>query len=399
MGVLRAGQVFDGERLTGPGEVRWEGDRLTLVGAPETGRAVEGQGAGGGRREPCLELPAGWTVAPGFVDVHCHGGGGAAFTEGAEAVRRAVGTHRRAGTTSVMASTVTAPLPALREQLAVLGEAVVEGDLLGVHLEGPWLAPGKAGAHDPGLLRAPDVAEFDAMQAAAGGTVRMVTVAPEPSGGEELVRHLAERGVVAAVGHTEATLEEARRALGAGASAFTHLFNAMRPLHHREPGPVLTALQDDRAWVELIADGVHLAPDVLGWALRALGERAVLVSDAMAAAGAPDGDYRLGSLDVRVEAGVARLAPGDGDAGGGAIAGSTLTLERAVRFAIEGAGVEPVAALRAATSAPAAMVGAADVGHLRPGAWADLVVLDAGWTVRGVLRHGQWVRPREVPGA
>lgn len=395
-GSLRAGSCFDGEGWTGPVELVWSAGRVVGL-APAPADALRGPQA----RESTasgpapVELPADWMVVPGFVDVHCHGGGGAAFTGGAEAIRCAVDTHRRAGTTSVMASTVAASSEELLEQVASLAEAVVEGELLGVHLEGPWLAPGKVGAHDPGLLRAPSTAEFSGVQEAAGGTVRMVTLAPELPGGEEMVRHLTEQGVLAAVGHTDATWEQVRRALAAGASAFTHLFNAMPPLHHREPGPVLVALQDEGAWVELIADGVHVDAGMLGWALGLLGDRAVLVSDAMAAAGAPDGDYLLGGLAVRVEDGVARLAGGDPAGGSGAIAGSTLTLARAVRFTIEEAGADPAAVLRAATSAPADMVGAEDVGRLRPGSLADLVVLDPEWRVRGVLRRGHWVRPPE----
>lgn len=372
--LVHATRTFDGRQfLDDPVTLHVQGDRVVGLdaGLPASQSEV-------------VDLPEGWLLAPGFVDVHCHGGGGASFSDGGDGIEQVLATHRAAGTTSSMASTVTESLGDLAARVESLAPFVASGDLLGVHLEGPWLSPDHRGAHDPGLLRAPGLQEVQQL-VGAGDVVRMVTVAPELPGGIEAVRELAGRGIVAAVGHTDATYEQTRAALDAGATAATHLFNAMRPIHHREPGPVTAVLEDQRVWIELIADGVHLAPAVLRSALRIAGERAVLVTDAMAAAGQPDGDYRLGSLAVRVTEGVARLVDG------GAIAGSTLTMAVAVRHAIEAAGVEPAAVLRAATSAPAAMVEADEVGVLRAGALADAVVLDDAWSVRGVLRRGQWV--------
>ena len=213
----------------------------------------------------------------------------------------------------------------------------------------------------------------------------MVTLAPELPGGLDAVRRLAAAGVVAAVGHTDATYDEARAALDAGATVGTHLFNAMRGLHHREPGPVAALLERPDAYVELIADGVHVHPALVGMVASAKPGHTVLVTDAMAAAGAPDGDYRLGGLDVVVRDREARLV------GSGAIAGSTLTMAAAVRYAVTVAGLSLPDAIRAATTTPATASGLDRVGDLRPGFAADLVALDDDLVVQRVMRRGSWV--------
>lgn len=306
-------------------------------------------------------------LVPGFVDVHAHGGGGTAFDGGDRRdVSTATATHRAHGTTTMVASVVTAGIDDLARSCAALADATEAGLIAGLHLEGPWLSPARAGAHTPGLLRAPTAADVGRLLEASRGHLRMVTIAPELPGALEAIATLAAAGVTVALGHTEATYDQTRAALDAGVTAATHLFNAMRPLHHREPGPV-AALLEGAAYVELVADGVHLHPAMIRLAWRP--GRTVLVTDAMAAAGMPDGDYALGGLPVRVEAGVARLASG-------AIAGSTATLSRAVRVAV-GAGIPLADALTAATATPAAMVGLGDIGRLVPGARADLLALDA----------------------
>jgi N-acetylglucosamine-6-phosphate deacetylase len=213
----------------------------------------------------------------------------------------------------------------------------------------------------------------------------MVTLAPELRGGLDAVRRLAASGIVAAVGHTDATYDVARAALDAGASVGTHLFNAMRPLHHREPGPVAALLEHPDAHVELIADGVHVHPAALRLAAGAKPHRTILVTDAMAAAAAQDGDYRLGRMTVTVREGVARLREG------GAIAGSTLTMAAAVRYAVQVAGLPIQDVVRAATSSPATLLALDRVGSLRPGFRADLVVLDEHLAVQRVLHRGRWV--------
>jgi N-acetylglucosamine-6-phosphate deacetylase len=240
-------------------------------------------------------------------------------------------------------------------------------------------------------LTAPDPASVDALLGAGDGAVRMVTLAPELPGGIDAVRRLVGAGVLAAIGHTDATYDETRAALVAGARLGTHLFNAMRPLRHRDPGPV-GALLDSPVDVELIADGVHLHPSVLRTVFAAKPGRCILVTDAMAGAGAPDGDYALGQMAVEVRDGVARLADGSGT---GAIAGSTLTMDAAVRFAVRTAGLPLLDVVHAATTAPPRAWALDDVGALEAGRRADLVVLDDDLEVVRVMRAGAWQRVRE----
>lgn len=321
-------------------------------------------------------------VVPGFVDVHCHGGGGAQVggrgDAAVQAARTVAAVHRAHGTTTLVASLVTRPVPVLRETLVALADLVADGTLAGAHLEGPWLSPLHRGAHDPELLVAPDPADVESLLAT--GIVAMVTVAPELEGGLAAVQRIAASGALAAVGHTDADADLVRRAVDAGARVATHLFNAMPPVHHRAPGPVLALLEDDRVTVELIADGVHLHPLTLAHAARSAGPgRTVLVTDAMAAAGSADGRYVLGDLEVEVTDGVARLA------GGGSIAGSTLTLDAALRHAVSVAGVPFADALAAVTTTPAGLLGRTDRGHLEVGATGGAVLLDDALGLVSVL--------------
>lgn len=342
-------------------------------------------GEGPPPRTPDLKVRG--ILSPGFVDVHCHGGGGHSFAEGPQQARQAAAAHRAQGTTTLLASLVTDPLPALRESLQSLAPLVEAGELAGIHLEGPWLSPQHKGAHSEVFLQPPrpeDVADL-----LSTGTVAMVTLAPELPGGLDAVRQMVSHGAVAAVGHTDATYQQVSQALDAGASAGTHLFNAMRGLHHREPGPAGALLEHGSAFLELIADGVHLHPAMLRLIFAQHPDRAVLISDAMAAAAAEDGDYTLGSLNVRVSGGEARILESDGTVG--AIAGSTLTVGAAVRYAVQQAGVPAEQALAAATANPAAMLGLERVGSLSVGDRADLVVLDEELGVERVMQAGVWV--------
>ena len=289
----------------------------------------------------------------GLVDIHCHGGGGATFGDSVEASIAAASAHHAAGTAVVVGSLVTASIPVLCSRLEVM-RASAEADprIGGAHLEGPFLSPSRKGAHDPAFLMSPTPALVDDLVAASAGTLRQVTIAPELPGALDAIRQFVAAGVVVAVGHTEATAPLAREAFDAGARLITHALNAMPGIIAREPGAVGAALADERISIEVIADGIHVAPELIALLFRHAPGRVVLVTDAMAAAGAGDGAYSLGGLDIEVRGGRAVLA------GTQTLAGSTLTLERAVQVAIE-AGVSADDARLAASVVPARLLGLA----------------------------------------
>lgn len=367
--VLAAKRVVDADGERADAWVRIEGDTIAEVGA----------GA------PAGEVVRVDTLMPGYVDLHCHGGGGAAFTTvDPEDIRRAAATHLAHGTTTMHASLVSAPYDVLVAQVRALIPFVDDGTLRGIHLEGPWISPVYCGAHDPLTLRDPDPDEVARILDAGGGRIRMVTLAPERPGALEAIRVILGRGAIAAVGHTAADGDAARAAVDAGATVATHLFNAMPPLLHRDAGPVGVLLADPRVTCEVIGDGVHLEPEVVALALSASEGRGALVTDAMAAAGAGNGDYRIGSLDVVVRDGVARLRDG------GSLAGSTLLMDSAVRRSVRLADRSLPQASRAASLAPARAMGLADRGLLAVGQRADLVLLDEDLQVLRVLRGGAW---------
>ncbi|NJQ05716.1 N-acetylglucosamine-6-phosphate deacetylase [Streptomyces lonarensis] len=374
------------------------GARVVLPsGVVEDGRVAVADGrivTGHPEERPTHDLAGHWVV-PGFVDMHVHGGGGASFSAGTvEEARTVIDTHRAHGTTTMVASTVTGALDDLARQAGSLSELVEDGELAGLHFEGPFISSHRCGAHQPSLLRDPDPADVRKLVEAARGTAAMVTLAPELPGGLESVALLRELGVLAAVGHTDGDYDVVRRAVDAGASVATHLFNAMPPLAHRAPGPVAALLEDERVTVELIDDGTHLHPAALRLAFHRAGpDRVAFITDAMGAAGMGDGRYPLGPLEVDVTDGVARLVEG------GAIAGSTLTLDRALRRAVTVDGIPVADAVRALAATPARMLGIDDrVGSVEVGKDADLVVLDEGFEVVGVMRKGRWLRePAVVP--
>ncbi|MEO8814248.1 MAG: N-acetylglucosamine-6-phosphate deacetylase [Mycobacterium sp.] len=356
-----------------------------------TGSRIHACGSGPPPALPDVDLPDA-IVVPGFVDMHVHGGAGAAYSD-ADGVERAASFHGRHGTTGGLASLVTAAPEALLDQVRVLAEATRHGVVDGIHLEGPWLSGQHCGAHDPAWLRDPAAGEIDALLGVGGGALRMVTLAPELPGGLDAVRRFIDAGVVVAIGHTDATYAQVQAAIEAGASVGTHLFNAMRPLHQREPGPVLALLEDPRVTVELIADGVHVHPALIRHVVDTAGpDRVALVTDAITAAGAGDGAFRLGGLDVDVAAGVARVR------GTTTIAGSTATMDRLLATAVTllGAagqghdGALPTA-VRLTSTTPARALGLEHAGDLRPGFDANLVVLDSDLQVLRVMRRGGWL--------
>ncbi|QWB24820.1 MULTISPECIES: N-acetylglucosamine-6-phosphate deacetylase [Streptomyces] len=327
-------------------------------------------------------------VIPGFVDLHNHGGGGASFTSGsAEDILKGIHTHRLHGTTTLVASTVTGDMDFLSQRAGLLSELAEQGEIAGVHFEGPFISPCRKGAHAEDLLRDPHPADVRKLIEAARGQARMVTLATELPGGLDSVRLLADQGVIAAIGHTDATYEQTVEAIDAGATVATHLFNAMPPLGHRFPGPIAALLEDDRITVELINDGTHLHPAALQLAFHHAGaSRVAFITDAMDAAGFGDGRYWLGPLEVEVADGVARLVED------GTIAGSTLTLDRAFKRAVTIDGLSVEDAVQALSATPARLLGMSDrIGSLEPGKDADLVLLDADFDLKGVMRRGEWV--------
>nr|WP_296066400.1 N-acetylglucosamine-6-phosphate deacetylase [uncultured Actinoplanes sp.] len=325
-------------------------------------------------------------IVPGFVDIHCHGGGGHTFTTGdVTAAEQAAAFHRGHGTTTMLASLVSSPFELMRDATTAYLPLVRNGTLAGVHFEGPYLSETRCGAQNPAYLRDPSIDELTTLIKLGGDAIRMVTIAPELTGAPEAISFLRDHGVVAAIGHTDASYEETRIGLEAGASVATHLFNGMRPIHHREPGPVV-GLLSSTAVVELIGDNIHLHPGALAFAARTAGpDRAVLITDAMDATGMPDGRYELGGQEVVVAGRVARLARN------GSIAGSTLTMDVALRNAVA-AGLPLTDAAAMASTTPARVLGLDDqVGALEAGLRADLVVLSPELEVKRVMRAGQWL--------
>ncbi|WEK62409.1 MAG: amidohydrolase family protein [Candidatus Microbacterium colombiense] len=311
-------------------------------------------------------------LTPGLIDIHGHGGAGASFDDGADAIRTARRLHRAHGTTRAVVSLVTAPLDDLARTTALVADLVDSDEgILGSHLEGPFLDSAHHGAHEPSLLRAPVAADVARLLDAGRGTVRQITIAPELPGGLDAIRQIVDAGAAAAVGHTSADAAIAVAAFEAGASILTHAFNAMPGIHHRAPGPVLAAAADHRVVLEAIADDVHLDPHVVRLLFDTAPGRVALITDAMAAAGSVDGHYDLGAVSVTVMNGIARA-----DATG-SIAGSTLTQDVALQRAVR-AGVGLPAAITALTETPARAIGADEVcGTLEPGRIGDAVLWDA----------------------
>ena len=336
---------------------------------------------------------AGRLLTPGYVDIHAHGSWERSFDDGPEGIDIARAGHAVHGTTRQVCSLITTPIDVMCENLRNVRAAMDRRpDVLGSHLEGPFLALARKGAHDPECLKDPVPELVEELLDAADGSLRQITIAPELPHGIDAIGRFAAAGVVPAVGHCDADYDMAKRGFDAGAGIITHMFNAMNGLHHREPGPIPAAVEDPRVTIEIINDGFHVQDPMVRLGFGFAPHRTAFVTDAMAATDCPDGPYKLGALDVNVVDGHARLVSN------GAIAGSTLLLEVAVRRAVTVLGISPVDAVEAATLTPARTFGydrpnpvtGAPLGLLAPGYAADLLLTDPEtWAVGEVWCAGR----------
>lgn len=378
--VLTAKRLFDGSRLIDDPAVLVEDGRIASIAARASGAIPAGARV--------LDFPDS-TLAPSFFDIHIHGAAGhdvmEATPEALAAVEKFLSSR---GTGSFLATTVTAPLDATLRAVDGLAKLMARPNangsarLLGIHLEGPFLSHERRGVQPAEHLLAPSIATFDKLVDAGQGNVRLMTLAPELAGAEELTTHATRRGVRVSLGHSNAKAAETRAAIAAGAVSATHTFNAMRPLDHREPGILGAVLTDDSVYSELICDGIHSEPEIARLWWRAKGpERAILVTDAMSAAGMPDGEYQLGGFSVQVANGRATRD--------GVLAGSVLTLDRALANFLAFAGASVDQALRLLGANPATMLGLGDeAGFLAPGRPADLVAVTAEGKLMASLVNG-----------
>lgn len=383
--VITAGQLITpGERIESPVVVIEDGRIAALE------PRVSMEEPAGARR---IDFP-GLMLAPGFIDVHIHGGGGYDVMESDSSALQAIQHHMaRHGVTSYLPTTVTAPQDDTLRALEHLGKAVAgnhEGKNgarpLGIHLEGPFISHTKRGVHSPEYLAQPSPQLLDRFWQASGGTLRMMTIAPEIPGALETIRHARELGVQSSLGHSDATFDQTHAAIASGAGHATHTFNAMRRLDHRDPGIAGAVLTADQITADIIADGVHVDPGMVRLFLRAKGrERAVLITDAISATGMGDGRYRLGPFEVDVRGNRCEYQ--------GKLAGSVLTLDQAVRNVVSFAEWTLQDAIRLATCNPARLLGDAKRGVLAPGCAADLVALAEDGTVRQTIVAGEVVEP------
>ena len=349
--------------------------------------AAVGRGSAPTSDARCIDAQ-GHILAPGLIDIHAHGAMGYDTMDATPNALRAMARfYARHGVTSFLATTMTAPLDAILTALRNIAEVMRAGTggaaLLGAHVEGPYLDVERRGCQDAALIRCADVAEYGPLLET--GVIRLLTLAPEIPGNESLIREALARGVALAMGHTQATYDQVCTAVDLGVTQVTHLFNGMNPLHHRAPGAVGAALTTDALYCQLIADNIHLHPTVLDLTVRAKGpERVILVTDAMSGTGMPDGEYMLGGLAVTVVQGSARIASGN-------LAGSTLTMERAIRNMMAATGRSLQAVLPMATRVPAQALGLTRKGSIGAGMDADMVALDVAGNVAMTMVGGEIV--------
>ncbi|MBI5876627.1 MAG: N-acetylglucosamine-6-phosphate deacetylase [Chloroflexi bacterium] len=375
-GMTLRGQVLFADGVLRPGEVLIEGERIASV------RVVD-------------SAPDD-IIAPGFIDLQLNGGYGEDFTANPDTIYHVAARVLQQGVTAFLPTIITAPLDVYRKAFEVLsplslfGRSGRQARVLGLHLEGPYLSPHRSGAHNKAYLRQRADPRADGL---LDPSVRLMTLAPELEHAMQSIRDLRARGIVASLGHSTATHDLANEAIDAGATWGTHLFNAMNPLHHREPGLLGALLAHETAMFGVIPDGVHVHPSIFKWLMRAAGpERMTIVTDAMAAAGMPPGEYPLGDRTVTVTATSARLPDGT-------LAGSILTMDQAVRNLVTWGACLLADALTMASTTPARLLGAEQIGRITPGAAADLAVLDETLHVRLTFVAGALLYDRENPVA
>ncbi len=379
--ILTASALFDGNRIVQNPVITLDDDRVASISS-RTEAALPPDAH-------VLDFP-GATLAPAFLDIHIHGAAGHDVMEATPEALSTMGKFLASrGTANFLATTVTAPLDATLRSLEGLAKLIAHPHLngtarpLGIHLEGPFLSHSKRGVHPPEYLLEPSITTFDKLFEAAGGHVRLMTLAPELPGASELAAHATRRGVRISVGHSNATAPETYAAIAAGATSATHTFNAMRPLDHREPGILGVVLTDDNVCAELICDGIHSTPEMARLWWRAKGpQRAILVTDAMSAAGMPDGEYQLGGFAVNVAGGRATRD--------GVLAGSVLTLDRALANCIQFTGATVEQSLRLLTANPSALIGVEDrAGAVAIGRAANLVAVSSAGKLLETILNGK----------
>ena len=334
-------------------------------------------------------------VVPGFIDIHVHGGGGSDVMDGKyEAVKQVAATHSRFGTTAFLPTTMTMSKDKIIGSLKSIHEAFIKGtgaaEILGVHLEGPYISSEKKGAQKEKDIKKASIEEFLEFNQASGNLIRIVTIAPEKPGAIDLIRWLHKKGIIASVGHSNATYKQVQEGIKAGLTHVTHIFNAMRGFDHREPGVVGAALSSPKLILEMIADGIHLHPVAMKILIKIkeVG-KIVLITDAMRAASKPEGTYNLGDQEVTVVNGQARLEDGT-------LAGSVLTMDKAVCNMVDKVGVSLTEAIQMATASPARCLGVeSKKGSLEPGKDADIVILNKKLKVELTMVKGKIVYKRE----